>query len=131
MYMFHSESILCSCLNVKELLAQNRHGIWSLSDCNRTRIHNHLICKWTLYHLAKLLWLNGWVFVYELSGGRFKSCWRHLNFLSIYEVSKFHVFGETNGSFPYSFVVCNLHLEINGYWFESNWQLYGEVSSLW
>ena len=27
---------------------------YSLSDCNRTRTHNHLFCKRTLNHLAKL-----------------------------------------------------------------------------
>ena len=48
-----------SCLNVKELLARSRREIWSLSDCNWTRTHNHLV--WPV-------WLNGWVFVYELSG---------------------------------------------------------------
>ena len=32
-------------LNVKELLAQNRSDIWSLSDCNEIRTHNHLV-KW-------------------------------------------------------------------------------------
>ena len=34
---------LYSCLNLKELLAQSRHKIWSLSDCNWTRTHNHLV----------------------------------------------------------------------------------------
>ena len=34
---------LCSCLNVKELLNRSRHEIWSLSDCNWTRNHNHLV----------------------------------------------------------------------------------------
>ena len=53
-YTFHSESTLYKCLNVKELLAWNRRKIWSLSDCNRTRPHNHLVCKETLNHLAKL-----------------------------------------------------------------------------
>ena len=56
---FQSESTLCSYLNVKELLAWNRRDIWSLSDSNRIRTHNHLLCKRTLNHL---------VFVYELSG---------------------------------------------------------------
>ena len=126
-----SESTLYSCLNVKELLAQNRHGIWSLSECNRNQIHNHLVCKRTLNHLAKLVWLNGWVFVYKLSGCGFKSYCSNLNFLNIYQSSKFQVFRETNGPFPYSFVVSNLHLETNGSWFESNWQLYVEVISLW
>ena len=32
--VFHSESTLYSSLNVKELLAQKRRDIWSLSDCN-------------------------------------------------------------------------------------------------
>ena len=34
MYAFQSESTFCSCLDVKELPAQNRRDIWSLSDCN-------------------------------------------------------------------------------------------------
>ena len=116
-----SESTLCSGLNVKERLAQNRHSIWSLSDCKRIQIHNQLVCKWTLIHLAKLVWLNGWLFVYELTGCGFKSYCSNLNFLNIYQSSKFQVFMETNGSFPYSFVVSKLHLETNGSWFEFNW----------
>ena len=47
-------TILYSCLNVKELLARGRCEIWSLSDCNWTRSHNHLVYKRTLNHLAKL-----------------------------------------------------------------------------
>ena len=38
-YAFQSESTLYSCLNVKELLARNRHEIWNLSDCNGIRTH--------------------------------------------------------------------------------------------
>ena len=38
-----SESTFYSCLNIKELLAQNRREIWSLSDCNGTRSHNQLV----------------------------------------------------------------------------------------
>ena len=53
-YAFQSESTLSSCLNVKELLAQSRREIRSLSDCNWTRTHNHLVHKRTLNHLAKL-----------------------------------------------------------------------------
>ena len=56
MYAFQSESTLYSCLNVKKLLAWIRCKIWSLSDCNWTRTQNHLVCKWTLDHLAK--WLS-------------------------------------------------------------------------
>ena len=53
-YVFQSESTLSSCLNVKELLARNRRDIWSLSDSNRIRTHNHLVHTRTFNHLAKL-----------------------------------------------------------------------------
>ena len=56
-YLFQSESALCSCLNVKELFTQNTRlfwSIWSLSECNGIRTHNHLARKRTLKHLAKL-----------------------------------------------------------------------------
>ena len=59
MHAFRSESTLYSCLNVKELFARNRRDIWSLSDCNWARTHNHLVLKETLNHLAKLAkWLS-------------------------------------------------------------------------
>ena len=51
---FLSESTLHSCLNVKRLLAQNTHNIWSLSDSNRIWTHNHLVPKQTHNHLAQL-----------------------------------------------------------------------------
>ena len=54
MYAFQSESTLYICLNVKELLAQNRRNISSLSDSDGTWTHNHLVHKWTLNHVAKL-----------------------------------------------------------------------------
>ena len=79
-----SESTLYRCLNVKELLARSRREIWRLSDCNWTWTENHLVCKRTLNHLAKLaislqpVWPNGWVFFYELSGSEFKSSCSHL-----------------------------------------------------
>ena len=61
-YAFQSESTLYNCLNVKELLAQNRSEIWSLSDSNRT--HNHLVRKRTLDQLAKLVHLlTKWLWV--------------------------------------------------------------------
>ena len=70
-------STLSSCLNVKELLARNRRDIWNLSDYNGTRTHNHLVRKvWPV-------WLNGWVFVYELGSCGFESrCYRN----STYEI---------------------------------------------
>ena len=52
---FQSESRLHSGLNVKEVLAWNRRNIWSLSDSNRTLIHNLLACKRPFNHLAKLV----------------------------------------------------------------------------
>ena len=32
-----------------------QQDIWKLSDCNRIQSHNHLVCKYTLDHLAKHL----------------------------------------------------------------------------
>ena len=43
------------CLNVKELFGRRRRHIWSLSDRNEVRTHNHLVRKRTLNHLVKLL----------------------------------------------------------------------------
>ena len=63
-YAFQSESLFYSSLNVKGLLAQNRRDIWSLSDSNGIRTHNHLVPKRTLNHL---------VFHYELSDCGFES----------------------------------------------------------
>ena len=42
-------------------IAWNRSNICSVSDCNGTRTHNHLVCTWTLNHLAKMVlakWLS-------------------------------------------------------------------------
>ena len=78
---FQSESTLFSYLNVKELFTRNRRDIWSLSDSNGIRTHNHLVRKRTLNHLAKRpVWLNGWVFVYELSRCGFESRYCHISF---------------------------------------------------
>ena len=53
------------CLNVKKLLAPSGHHIWSLSDSNVIRTHNHLFRKRTLNHLAKLAkWLSCVVITY-------------------------------------------------------------------
>ena len=71
-YAFQSESTFYSCLNVKELLAQNRRKIWSLSDCNWIRTNSHLVRKRTLNYLTKL-------FFYELSSCGFESSCSHLN----------------------------------------------------
>ena len=58
-------STLYSWLNAREILAWNRHGIWSLSDRNGTWTHNHLVCKRILNHLTKLAkWLSFTVSAY-------------------------------------------------------------------
>ena len=114
-YAFQSESTLYSCLNIKELLAQNRRGISSLSDSNRIRTHNHLVHNETLNQLAKLdnnwavLWvlalnicLNGWVFVSKLIGCGFVSGFSiyaivsNLAILAFLKVSDQHLQGLMN-----------------------------------
>ena len=98
-YVFQSESILYSCLNVKELLARNRCNIWYLSGSIGIWTHNHLECRSTLKRIRDMItysqmhrtdkysqhssiiwpvWLNGWVFVYKLGGCGFESCCCHL-----------------------------------------------------
>ena len=65
------------CLNVKELPARNKRDIWSLSDCNGIRTHNHLVRKRTLNHLAKLAKWFGCVEITYLYGAldcAFLSC---------------------------------------------------------
>ena len=52
------------CLNVKELLAWGNCHIWSLSDNNGIRTHNHLVRKRKLKHLSKLVRLRTeWLWV--------------------------------------------------------------------
>ena len=81
-YKFQRESTLYICLNVKELLAGNWHDIWSLSDSNRARTHNHLLRKRTLNHLAKLRKLLSGVVSTRLYGAFdciFLSCHVHVS----------------------------------------------------
>ena len=50
-----------------QLLARNGRDIWSLSDSDGIRSHNHLVRKQTLSTIFEhftLVWLNGWVFAY-------------------------------------------------------------------
>ena len=63
-YPFQSESTLCSCLNVKDILAWSRCEIWSLSDCNWTRNQNHLVHIRTPNHLPN--WSNDWSVLWVL-----------------------------------------------------------------
>ena len=78
-YHVFSESIICSCLNVNKLLARNRRAIWVLSDCRGIPMHNYLVRKQTLKTIWPV-WVNGWVFVYKLSGCGFESLCSHSNF---------------------------------------------------
>ena len=80
-YVFQSESTLYSWLNIKDLLARNRHDIWSLSDSNEIRTYNHWVVN--QHSTTGLVWLNGWVFVYELCGCGFESRCCHFNGICI------------------------------------------------
>ena len=62
-YTFQSECTLYSCLNVKKLLARNRHDIWNISDSNWIRAHNNLGRKRIFNYLAKLAGLAKWLSV--------------------------------------------------------------------
>ena len=56
---------------------QAHPGIFrNLSDTNRIRTHNYLVCKRALWPF----WLNGWVFVHKVSGCGFISRCYPLNF---------------------------------------------------
>ena len=96
-YAFQSESTPYSSLNIKELLPWNRHEFWNLSDCNGTiqcgftmkRVRDMIRIYSPMYHTDKYskhssiiwpVWLNGWVFVYKLSGYGFESCCSYLNY---------------------------------------------------
>ena len=63
------------CITCIELAVWNA-AFFSVSDCNWTRTHDHLTRKRTFYPV----WLNDWVFVYELSGCGFESSCSYLNF---------------------------------------------------
>ena len=55
-----------------QLLARNGRDIWSLSDSDGIRSHNHLVRKQTLSTIFEhftLVWLNGWVFAYKVVVG--------------------------------------------------------------
>ena len=101
-YEFESESTLYSCLNVKEILARSRRDIWRLSDCNGTRIHNHLVRQRTLNHLAKLAkWFSCAVstYLYGAFDCVFWSChvrvWERIHTLQLRECQGTHCSKET------------------------------------
>ena len=107
-YVFQIVSTLYSCLNVKELLARNRHDVWSLSESNEIWTQNHLArifqatieCRFSMKRVCDVIitysqmhllhkcsqhnsiiwsvWLNVKVFVYESNGCGFESRCYHL-----------------------------------------------------
>ena len=62
--LFKNASTIYNCLNVKELVPQNKYGIWSLGDWNGTWTHNHSCRERTLNHLAELP--NDWALLWKL-----------------------------------------------------------------
>ena len=82
MYTFQNESTVSIYLDVKELHAWSRREIWSLSDCNWTRTHNHLVHKQTLNYLTRLAkWLSCVVstYLYGAFDCMFMSCHVHVS----------------------------------------------------
>ena len=85
--VFQSESTLYSCLNVKELLAQSRHEIWTLSD---TLVKKHStiwpswpkLAKWLSVRLQiKGFWVRFQLLslkVYLIWKNKLKKWWNHL-----------------------------------------------------
>ena len=78
-YAFQSESTLYIWQNFKELLAQSRSKIWSVSDCNGTRTNKNLVGKQKLKNFAKLTkllswfmstYLYGWFWLYVIVNSR-------------------------------------------------------------
>ena len=65
------------CLNVKEILAQSKCKMWSLSDCILPRFHNHLANQRKLNHLfeqAKSLSCVLSIYLYGAFTCMFMSC---------------------------------------------------------
>ena len=68
-YACQSEYTLCISLIFKECLPQNRHNIWSLSECRTDKYSQRKSIIWPV-------WQNGGVFVCELSdcGFEYRCC---------------------------------------------------------
>ena len=52
-FRVNTHSLVCP--NVKELVARSKRSIWSLSDSNGIRTHNHLVRKPALNPVATLV----------------------------------------------------------------------------
>ena len=83
-----------SLVGTRELLAQNKRDIWSLSDYKGSRANNHLVHQRIPNHIAKLT-ANVWVFVYQLIVCEFDFRYKHLhrNYMIKYTVLEYTVDG--------------------------------------
>ena len=86
-YSFYYLTHGFACYINTELLITNFWNFWSgsskiiksLGTYNRNRTYNRFVCK------RKTVWLNGWVFVCELSGCGFNSCHLNLRYCACFE----------------------------------------------
>ena len=85
--------------NVKERLVGSRHHIWSLSNSNGIRTHNHLVRKRTLNHLVKLTSLA------KLLSVRLQTTWFQFESCCCSNVKMFMNFIKALLKFSYQFIL--------------------------
>ena len=81
-YAFQSEYTLYSCLNIKDRVWETVECRFTLKRVRISRTYSHMHDRDEYSQQISIIWpvwLNGWVFVYELSDCGFKSL-LHLNF---------------------------------------------------
>ena len=88
-FRVNTHSIVC--LNFKELLAWSSCHIWSLSDSDKIQTHNHLVCIWTLNHLAKLAKWSSCVVVTYLFGASECVLFKFILILKYLNIHVYHV----------------------------------------
>ena len=74
--------ILCSVCSIRFVKYVLSTKIWFVKTSTRILKYESWVIKSNSDHVIHKwpLWLNGWVFIYELSGCEFQSCCSHLNF---------------------------------------------------
>ena len=74
--------ILCSVCSIRFVKYVLSTKIWFVKTSTRILKYESRVIKSNSDHVVHKwpLWLNGWVFIYELSGCEFQSCCSHLNF---------------------------------------------------
>ena len=126
--MCQREPTFSSYLNVKELLAQNRHHIWNLSDCKETHTHKHLVRKQTLNYLAKLAkWSVRYIWLYFL----IMSCkhfWANLDALVAW-ISRNSLL-ETGALSETEFTVTGVE-PTTPYFVKKHWTIWENLSNFW